>query len=123
MSGIRRGPLGLAEMAPSKTIDPAGFPRAEVTMTNVRATLTIAVDKLDRHADQGELLAVRDLRLRVARPLARQFAQHNGWGGFTKVTTKEVRAVLIAYGASTFTIKQHARAIAAMIRADFSEGR
>lgn len=93
-------------------------------MSNIRAALTIAVDVLDRNAAFPQHRSIRVWRLAVARPLAQQFAQfaqHNGWGGFTKVTTKEVRAVLISYGASTFTVQQHARAIAAMIRADFSE--
>lgn len=85
--------------------------------------LAEAIGALDRNAAFPHSDGMQVFRHAVARYLAREFAKHNGWGGFTKVTTKEVRAVLIAYGASTFTIEQHARAIAVLIRSDFSEGR
>lgn len=59
---------------------------------------------------------------RVASNLAYQFSRHNGWGGRTKVTTADVRAALIAHGASTITVDQFARQIASRIRNDFTDG-
>jgi hypothetical protein len=92
-------------------------------MTVAPTTLDVAraIDALDVNAfpETGAF----ELRQRVASNLAYQFHKHNGWGGRKNVTTRDVRAALIAHGASTFTVEQHARAIAAMIRADFSDGR
>jgi hypothetical protein len=84
-----------------------------------------AVATLDEHASLvGAHSLGNDALARVASNLAYQFARHNGLlGSNTRVTTRDVRAALIAHGASTFTVEQHARAIAAMIRADFSDGR
>jgi hypothetical protein len=58
---------------------------------------------------------------RVARNLAYQFARH-GWAVCRGVNTRDVRAVLIAHGASALTVEQFARRISAAIRADFSDG-
>jgi hypothetical protein len=90
-------------------------------MTISPTTLDVAraVATLDEFADSAGF----DLRHRVASNLAYQFAKHNGWGGRRNITTRDVRAVLIAHGATAFTVEQHARAIASLIRSDFSDGR
>lgn len=65
-------------------------------------------------------------RRMVARGLARQWALH-AYGDTIKsrarVTRHDVAVVLAAFGATPLTIDQHARAIATMIRADFTDGR
>lgn len=58
---------------------------------------------------------------RVARNLSFQFSRH-GWGACRGVSKADVRAALIAHGASQFTVEQFAARIARTIRADFSDG-
>lgn len=97
--------------------------RAERTVSETVLDVSHAIAYLDENAADSADSQKLYMRLRVARNLAYQFARHNGWGGRIKVTTRDVRAALIAHGASPFTVQQHARAIAGMIRADFNDGR
>lgn len=81
-----------------------------------------AIAKLDESNPVGFDIDNDDVRL-VAKNLAYQFAKHNGWGGRRNVTMRDVRAALIAHGASTLTVEQFARTIASRIRSDFTDGR
>lgn len=90
-----------------------------------------AVVRLDEHADvpakgcvhfDGMAWTRDDLRRRVAKQISYHLTRH--YGGFIpsrrKVTTRDVSAAMAVSGASPFTVDQHARAIAAMVRADFN---
>lgn len=96
------------------------------TMTNGRVAPTItdvsrAVAYLDENACSDADIVARGV-MRVASNLAYQFAKHNGWGGRRNVSTRDVRAAMIAHGASTFTVERYARRIASRIRSDYSDG-
>lgn len=93
--------------------------------------LQTAVATLDTNAtghagyqDQDNGITV--MRRAVARALARRF-RDSVYGGAIKarkhVTKHDVSVALGALGMSPFAIGQHAHAIAAMIRADFTDGR
>lgn len=85
------------------------------------ADVSRAIAYLDENAC-GDADIVHGAVRRVSRNLAWQFARHNGWGGRRNVSTRDVRAALIAHGASTLTVERYARRIAAAIRADYSDG-
>lgn len=91
-----------------------------------------SVARLDMHADIGlaDTVAIdglmytgADLRRHVAQDIAHRIELHNGVGSWTATRALkntgvgDVRVILMAWGASHFTIEQHARAIAAAVRA------
>ncbi|MCV7174844.1 hypothetical protein [Mycolicibacterium sphagni] len=85
-----------------------------------------AVDELDRFAtNRGDGGDVVRLRRRVARRLAAQFkrsAYPETIGGRSKVSRHDVAVALAAYSAGADCIERHARAIAGLIRSDFTNG-
>lgn len=110
--------------------NPATREGVEMSVSPTVLDVARAVAKLDELVTPGRRRTVAtyandrdDAIARVARNLAYQFAKHNGWGGRRNVTTRDVRAALIAHGASTLTVEQHARAIASRIRSDFTDGK
>lgn len=73
--------------------------------------------------DHGAVLETADARRRVASNLAFQFSRHYGAGGRKNVTARDVRFVLMANGMMPGPlVDKDAKAIAAFIRADFSDG-
>lgn len=89
-------------------------------MTTLISPTVLDVSRAIAYLDENP--EVRNTKL-VIENLAYQFAKHNGWGGRRNVTTRDVRAALIAHGASTLTVEKFARVIASRIRSDFSDGR
>jgi len=89
-------------------------------MTNIQPTVldvSRAVAELDLDPTN------RDLWARVASNLAFHWSRKvYPNGGRKNVTTRDVRYAIASHGASTFTLEQSARGIAALIRADFSDG-
>jgi hypothetical protein len=85
--------------------------------------LARAVQRLDEHASTGDGMAkidglhwtLADLRGSVAVNIG--YVTRNAVR-LSKVTKRDVALMLAAHGASPFTIEQHARAIAAEVRAD-----
>jgi hypothetical protein len=92
------------------------------TFSPTVADVSRAIAFLDENACSDADIVHAAMR-RVSRNLAYQFAQHNGWGGRRNVSTRDIRAALIAHGASSLTVQQYARRIASAIRSDFSDGR
>lgn len=91
---------------------------------NVVKDLSRSIERLDVHAsaDPGDIIDVggvnwtgEDLRASVANSLAFITRRTVRLG---KVTKRDVSLMMSAHGASTFTVEQHARAIAVMVRAD-----
>jgi hypothetical protein len=90
---------------------------------NTVKDLSRAVAALDEHAlslDPG------DMRRQVAANLAWQFGRKLYRSGIVKsrrdVVKRDVAVALAAHGASCLTIETHARVIAAIIRADYTDG-
>jgi hypothetical protein len=92
-------------------------------ISNEVKDLARAVRRLDEHASTAEGMAVidgqnwtlADLRISVAWSIGYVTAKAVR---LSKVTKRDVSLMLAAHGASPFTIEQHARAIAAEVRAD-----
>ena len=100
-----------------------------MSIPSVIKDITRAVIRLDENASCGESDIVRidgenwtglDLRISVAENLAFTIGRTVRLGRLTK---RDVGLMLASHGATPFTIEQHARAIAAMLRADMGSRR
>lgn len=95
-------------------------------MTTVRPTVkdvSRAVATLSDSFAMGNPYQRDETVALVASNLAFQFSRYNGWGGRKNVTTRDVKAALIAHGADAIAVDRFARTIASRIRSDFSDGR
>lgn len=95
-------------------------------MNNVVKSASRAISRLDAHASAGpgDLVSIdgtnwtgEDLRISVSDMLG-EVIRHTVT--MRKVTRRDVALMMAAHGASMFTLERHARAIAAMIRADIA---
>lgn len=101
-----------------------------MSITSIAPDIARDIARLDRHAALGANdktieepagWTLLDLRKAVAASLAYALGKYShGYG--LHVTAREVRFMMIAGGASYFTIQQHSRAIASLIRSDYLEG-
>lgn len=96
-------------------------------MTHIPPTIldvSRAVAQLGATVDDHGRRHPQEARQLVASNLAFQFARYLPLGGRKTVTARDVRFALMAHGADRGpTLDADARAIAALIRADFSDGR
>jgi hypothetical protein len=102
-------------------------------MTTVQPTVldvSRAVARLDANASMGKAHSVDnwtlfDMQRSVASGLAFQWSRH-AYGDTirsrARVTRHDVAVAMASHGATPFTIGLHARAIASLIRGDFSDG-
>jgi hypothetical protein len=108
-------------------------------MTTVQPTVldvSRAVARLDANASMGKNDTIHqidgtwgwtlfDIQRSVASGLAFQWSRHaygDSIRSRARVTRHDVAVAMASHGATSFTIDLHARAIASLIRGDFSDG-